>query len=72
MELHVNTDMLVAPLLVKLSRKLLLWDSFNLSFASRVLVSNQVLLATISNIPSTTLFASSCILQVQCLVRNYI
>mgnify|MGYP000562469526 CR=1 FL=1 len=51
--LHVNAYMLVAPLLVKLRRKLLLWDSVNLLFAGRVLVANQVLLATIWYIAST-------------------
>ena len=66
--LHVNAYMLVAPLLVKLRRKLLLWDSVNLLFAGRVLVANQVLLATIWYIASTTLFGGSCILQVQGLV----
>ena len=72
MGLHVTADMLVAPLLVKLRRKLLLWDSVNLSLASRVLVANQVLLASIWYVASTTLFARSCILQVQRLIRNYI
>ena len=66
--LHVNVDMLVAPLLVKLRRKLLLWDLVNLSFAGRVLVANQVFLAIIWYIASTTLFGGSCILQVQGLV----
>ena len=70
--LHVNVDVLVAPLLLKLRRKLLLWDSVDLSFAGRVLVANQVLLATIWYIASTMLFARSCILQVQRLIRNYI
>ena len=72
MGLHVTADMLVAPLLVKLRRKLLLWDSVNLSLAGRILVANQVLLATIWYVASTTLFARSCILQVQRLIRNYI
>ena len=70
--LHVNADVLVVPLFLKLRRKLLLWDSVDLSFTSRVLVANQVLLATIWYIASTTLFARSCILQVQRLIRNYI
>ena len=55
-ELHVNVDMLVAPLLVKLRRKLLLWDSVNLSLAGRVFVANQVLLAIIWYTTSTALF----------------
>ena len=64
--------MLVAPLLVKLRRKLLLWDLVNLSLTGCVLVANQVLLATIWYIASTMLFARSCILQVQRIIRNYI
>ena len=63
---------MISPLLVKLRRKLLLWDSVNLSLAGRVLVANQVLLASIWYVASTTLFARSCILQVQRLIRNYI
>ena len=51
---------------------MLLWDLVGLSFAGRVLVANQVILATIWYIASTMLFARSCILQVQRLIRNYI
>ena len=73
MELYVNPDVLIAPLLLKLRIKLLLWDSVDLSFAICVLVANQVLLETIwYYIASTTLFARSCILQVQHLIHNYI
>ena len=64
---------MISPLLVKLRRKLLLWDSVNLSLAGRVLVANQVLLATIWYVASTILLnARLCILQVQRLIRNYI
>ena len=67
--LHVNMDVLVAPLLLKLRRKLLLWDLVALSFGGHVLVANQVLLATIWYIASTLLFARSCILQCKVLSR---
>ena len=50
----------------------MLWDSVDISFAGRVLVANQVLLATIWYIASTMLFARSCTLQVQRLIHNYI
>ena len=70
MRLHVNAYKLVAPLLVKLRRKLLIWDCINLSFVGCVLVANQILLETVWYIASTTLFARSYILQVQHLIRN--
>jgi hypothetical protein len=47
----------VAPLLLSLRRKLLFWSSAKLSFAGRIVVTNQVLLASVWYIASAWIFS---------------
>ena len=62
----------VAPLLLILRKKLLLWGHAKLSLAGRVVVANHVLLATMWYIASSWMFSKSCIGQIRRLVRNFL
>ena len=62
----------VAPLLLSLRQKLLLWSSAKLSFAGRVIVANQVLLASTWYVLSCWIFSKSCILKIRRLIRNFL
>lgn len=67
--LDLTPEQKIAPLL-SIRRKLVLWSSARLSLAGRVVVANQVLLATMWCITSCWIFSGSCISQVQRLIRN--
>ena len=62
----------VAPLLTMLRRKLLHWSSAQLSLAGRVVVANNVLLASIWFVASSCMFSRSCLEQLRRLIRNFI
>ncbi len=62
----------IAPLLLTIRRKLLLWSTAKLSFAGRILVVNQVLLATMWYILSCWVFSKSCINQIQRAIRCFL
>ena len=62
----------VAPLLLSLRKKLLLWSSAKLSFAGRIVVANQVLLASTWYVLSCWIFSKSCILKIHRLIRNFL
>ena len=70
--LDLSMEQQVAPLLLSIRRKLLFWSSAHLSLAGRVVVANQVLLATMWYITSCWIFSRSCINQVQRLIRNFL
>ena len=62
----------VAPLLLSLRKKLLLWSSTKLSFAGRIVVANHVLLASTWYVLSCWIFSKSCILKIRRLIRNFL
>ena len=70
--LDLFMNQLVAPLLLTLMKKLLYWSTKLLSFASKILVENQVLLSTIWYIASVWVFFRFSMFQVQRLVRNFL
>ena len=70
--LDLTAEQQIAPLLLSIRKKLLHWSSARLSLAGRVVVANQVLLATMWYITSCWVFSSSCISQVQRLIRNFL
>ena len=70
--LDLSPEQQIAPLLLSIRKKLLFWSSARLSLAGRVVVTNQVLLATMWYITSCWIFSSSCIGQVQRLIRNFL
>ena len=70
--IDLTAEQQIAPLLLSIRKKLLHWSSAHLTFAGRVVVSNQVLLATMWYITSCWIFSSSCISQVQRLIRNFL
>ncbi len=55
-----------------LRRKLLHWSSAQLSLAGRVVVANNVLLASIWFVASSCMFSRSCLEQLRRLIRNFI
>eukprot|EP00250_Pteridium_aquilinum_P015467 c22598_g1_i1 orf=254-919(-) len=59
--LDLSPEQQIAPLLLSIRKKLLFWSSARLSLAGRVVVTNQVLLATMWYITSCWIFSSSCI-----------
>ena len=74
---HIGLDLLaeqqVAPLLLSIRWKLLFWSSARLSLVGRVVVANQVLLATMWYITSYWMFSRSCIGQIQRrLIQNFL
>ena len=70
--LQLSAKQQIAPLLLSIRRKLTHWSSTHLSLAGRVVVANQVLLAKMWYITSCWIFSSSCISQVQRLIRNFL
>ena len=70
--LDLTAEQQIAPLLLSIRRKLIFWSSARLSLAGRVVVANQVLLATMWYITSCWIFSGSCISQVQRLIRNFL
>ena len=62
----------IAPLLLTIRKKLLNWSTTKLSFSGRIIVVNNVFLASIWYILSCWIFNKSCITQVQRLVRNFL
>ena len=68
----LSPEQQIAPLLLSIRKKLLFWSSARLSLAGRIVVTNQVLLATMWYITSCWIFSSSCISQVQRLIRNFL
>ena len=70
--IDLSAEQQIAPLLLSIRKKLLHWSSARLSLAGRVVVANQVLLATMWYITSCWIFSSSCISQVQRLIRNFL
>mgnify|MGYP007069670987 CR=1 FL=1 len=70
--INIHKERLLAPLMLSLRKKLLIWDTTELSLAGRVMIANQVLLSSMWYIASTCLFSRSCLLQIQRLVRNFI
>ena len=70
--INVNKERLLAPLMLSLRKKLMIWDTIELSLAGRVMIANQVLLSSMWYIASTCLFSRSCLLQIQRMVRNFI
>ena len=70
--LELSAEQQIAPLLLSIRRKLVFWSSARLSLAGRVVVANQVLLATMWYITSCWIFSRSCISQVQRLIRNFL
>ena len=70
--LELAPEQQIAPLLLSIRRKILFWSSARLSLAGRVVVANQVLLATMWYITSCWVFSSSCISQIQRLIRNFL
>ena len=70
--LELSAEQQIAPLLLSIRRKLVFWSSARLSLAGRVVVANQVLLATMWYITSSWIFSRSCISQVQRLIRNFL
>ena len=71
--LDLTAEQQIAPLLLSIQKKLLHWSSARFSFAGRVVVANQVLLATMWYITSCSIFSGSCISQVQRrLIRNFL
>ena len=63
--INVHRERLLAPLLLLLRKKLLIWDTRELSLASKFLIANKVLLSSMWDIASTCLFSRSYLLQVQ-------
>ena len=70
--IHLLAEQQIAPLLLSIRKKLLHWSSARLSLAGRVVVANQVLLATMWYVTSCWIFSSSCISQVQRLITNFL
>ena len=70
--LDLSAEQQVAPLLLSIRQKLLLWSSARLSLAGRVVVTNQVLMARMWYITSCWMFLRSCIGQIQRLIRNFL
>ena len=70
--LELTAEQQIAPLLLSIRRKLIFWSSARLSLAGREMVANQVLLATMWYVTSCWIFSSSCISQVQRLIRNFL
>ena len=70
--LELTAEQQIAPLLLSIRRKLIFWSSARLSLAGRALVANQVLLATMWYVTSCWIFSSSCISQIQRLIRNFL
>lgn len=70
--LDLSPKQQIAPLFLSIWKKLLFWSSAHLSFARRIVVANQVLLATMWYITSYWIFSSSCISQVQWLIKNFL
>ena len=60
----------VAPLLLSLRKKLLLWSSTKLSFAGRIVVANHVLLASTWYVLSCWIFSKSCVLKMRRLIKG--
>ena len=72
MGLELTPKKQIAPILLSIKRKLLFWSSAHLSLAGRIVVANQVLLATMWYITSCWIFSSSCISQLQRLILNFL
>ena len=70
--LELTAEQQIAPLLLSIKRKLIFWSSARLSLAGRAVVANQVLLATMWYVTSCWIFSSSCISQIQRLIRNFL
>ena len=62
----------IAPLLLTIRKKLLYWNTAKLSLAGRVVVANQVLLASMWYILLAWLCLRSALSQVQRLIRNFL
>ena len=63
--LDLTAEQQIVPLLLSIMQKLLFWSSARLSLAGQVVVTNQVLLATMWYITSCWIFSGSCISQIQ-------
>ena len=62
----------VAPLLLAIRKKLLYWNTVKLSLVGRVVVANQVLLASKWYTLSTWLCSHHALSQIQRLIRNFL
>ena len=65
-------EVMLPPLLLSIKRKLVYWDSRQLSLAGQVVIANSVLLASMWFIASAWLFSRSAIMKVQSLIRNFL
>ena len=72
MGIDITAEQQVAPLLLSIRKKLLHSSNARLSLVGRVVVANQVLLATMWYITSCWVFSRSCLGQVQRLIRNFL
>ena len=72
MGLEWTAEQQIAPLLLSIRRKRVFWSAAHLSLAGKVVVANQVLLATLWYITSCWIFSNSCISQVQRPIRNFL
>ena len=70
--LELSLEQYIASLLLSIRRKLTHWRSACLSLAGRVVVANQMLLAMMWYITSCWIFLSSCISQVEQLIKNFL
>ena len=65
-------EVMLPPLLLSIKRKLVYWDSQQLSLAGRVVIANSVLLASMWFIAFAWLFSRSAIMKVQSLIHNFL
>ena len=70
--IDLSPKAMLSPLLLSIKHKLVYWDVQHLSFASRVVITNSVLLASMWFIASVWLFSRSAIMKVQSLIRNFL
>ena len=69
---NIPTETIIAPIILSIRQKLIHWSSKKLSLAGRIIVANQVLLATTWYSLSCWTISKESIHQIQRLVRNYI
>ena len=70
--INISPEDHVAPLLIAIRKKLVYWNTAKLSLAGRVVIANQVLLASMWYILSAWLGSRSALSQVQRLIRNFL
>ena len=70
--INLSLELQIAPLLHSMRKKLMYWSRKHLSLVGRIVIVNQVLLASMWYETSCWKFVKSAIAQIQRLIRNYL